>query len=108
MPDKTPLPAELDLPRLLADLTSSLGLSFAAREPRHFALLAARDREEFIDEVLVVEGLEPAFHKDLRAQVKKLVDQHCMAVVRKSLMRSIDTYGPTARKRGTLHLPRSK
>jgi len=108
MPDKTPLPAELDLPRLLADLTSSLGFSFAAREPRHFALLAARDREEFIDEVLVAEGLEPALHKDLRAHVSKLVDEHCMAIVRKGLMRSIGTQGPTARKRGTLHLPRHK
>jgi hypothetical protein len=57
---------------LLAQLSSELGFSIAARMRDDFIPIG-EDIDAFTDKVMVLEGMDPATHDALRARVRKLV-----------------------------------
>jgi len=58
---------------LLTELCEELGFNLPLRDPAKFEQLAKAGPDAFADEVMRVEGLDPALNKHLRKQVRDRV-----------------------------------
>jgi hypothetical protein len=64
------------LRRLLDELCVDLGFCMATRETDRLSASAMVGVNAFTDSILVIEGLDPQLHKQLRVEVRGRVEKH--------------------------------